>query len=219
MKLKKKLFVIVSILIVAATLYFLNGFFGNPISKAKAEKEVLTYYEKKYNKNFEIYSSQFNFLIPDYNIKMGPANDKAAVFETSRYELKMYDSYGAYLASEELESKIRNILAKHDPKLKFSLRVQEEHHLEVAGIEFDFFTPDPKTRLEKNFFVAELSWEKDGRANDETFKHMDEIATLLNKELNGTPKQLSLDIFVKDPKDEKESLQRFYLNGVVKSGK
>lgn len=213
MSLKKKIFIILSVILVVVIVYFINSFYGNPISKAKAEKEVLAYYEEKYHKDFEVYSSQYNFLIPDYNLKMRPTDDKEAVFETSRYELTMFDSYGAYLASRELESKIRIILGEQYPKLKYSLKVQEEHNIEVAGIEFDFFSPDPQTRLEKNFFLAELSWEKTETNNEKIYKLMDEVALTISTELSGTPKQLSMDIYVKDPKNDKNSLQRFYLNG------
>ncbi|WP_318503230.1 hypothetical protein [Bacillus sp. T3] len=216
---KKKIFIILSVLLVAAIVYFINAFFGNPISKAKAEKEVLAYYEEKYHKDFEVYSSQYNFLIPDYNIKMRPTDDKDAVFETSRYELTMFDAYGAYLASMELESKIRRILDEKYPNLKYSLKVQEEHNIGVAGIVFDFFSPDPQTRLEKNFFIAELSWKRTGLNNEKTFELMDEIAASISSELNGIPKQFSMDIYVKDSKNEKNSLQRHYLDGMDRGWK
>jgi hypothetical protein len=117
------------------------------------------------------------------------------------------------LASEELESKINKVLEKQYHKLKFTLQVQEEHHIEILGVKFDFFTPNPKTRLEKNYFLAELSLEDTGRSN-ETMTLLDEIASTINTELSGTPKQLSLEIYVKDPKNAENTIQRFYINGI-----
>lgn len=211
MKLKKKILIFISIPIVIAIGYFLNAFFGNPISKEIAKREVLTYFEDKYNKEFKVYSIQYNFLIPDYNIKMGPSDDK--VFETSRYELTMFDAYGAYLASEELESKIAKINVKEYPEFKFTVQAEEEHHIEVAGVEFDFFTPNPKKRLEKNYFLAKVSWVDTGLSNDETIMLMDEIAQMIDTELKGTPKQLSLEVSVKDKNGDIDIIQRFYVNG------
>ncbi|WP_147535770.1 hypothetical protein [Bacillus marasmi] len=213
MKLKKLIVLILTILILAVVVFFLNTFFGNPISKAKAKKEVLAFYEEKYNKEFEVYSARYNFLIPDYNITMGPIDDKNAVFETSRYELTMYDSYGAYLATDELQTRISKVLEKQYPNLKFKLLVQEEHHIEVAGIEFDFFSKNKETRLETNYFLVELTLDDAGLSDEEPIKVMDEMAKLINTELNGTPKQLSLDIYVGDNKDDVNSIHRSYING------
>lgn len=213
MKPKKIIFTIVSIAIIFVIGYFLNAFFGNPISKRIAEKEVLTYFEEKYNKDFKVYSSSYNFLIPDYNIKLGPSDDKEAVFETSRYELTMFDAYGAYLATEELKSKFLEILVKEFPKIKFTVQAEEQHHIEVAGVEFAFFSPNPQTRLEKNYFNANISWADTGLSRNETIRLMDEIALKVNTELKGIPKELNLEIYVKDKKGDNVIIERFYING------
>lgn len=212
MKRKKKILMIVSIPLVFLIVYSMNAMFGNPISKGIAKKEVLTYYEEKYNKEFHVYSIRYNFLIPDYNIRMAPSDDKDAIFETSRYELQMFDAYGAYLASSELESKILNIVKEY-PNLKFTIQAEEEHHIEVAGVEFDFFTSDPRKRLTKNYFMAKVSWVDTGLGNDETTKLMDEIALKVNTELKGTPMQLLMDISVKDTNGDLDINQRSYVNG------
>jgi hypothetical protein len=213
LKRKKIIFTIVSFIIIIVIGYFLNAFFGNPISKRMAEKEVLTYFEEKYNKDFRVYSSSYNFLIPDYNIKLGPSDDKEAVFDTSRYELSMYDAYGAYLASEKLTSKLQEILVKEYPEIKFKVQAEEQHHIEVVGVEFDFFAPDPQTRLDKNYFSANISWVDTGLSRNETIKLMDEMALKVNNELKGIPKELPLDISVKNKNGDKDIIQRFYGNG------
>jgi hypothetical protein len=212
LKLKKIIITILLIVIIVVIGFVLNVLFGNPISKSIAEREVLTYFEDKYNKDFKIYSSTYNFLIPDYNIKMGPSDDPETVFETSRYELTRYDSYGAYLASEELKSKLLKIIAKKDPEIKFTVQVEEEHNLEVAGVEFAFFASNPQTRLERNYFSTNISWVDTGLSNDETIMLMDEIALKIHTELIDIPKELNLDISVKD-KNGEEIFYRFYDNG------
>ncbi|MGG3466075.1 hypothetical protein ABES02_00600 [Neobacillus pocheonensis] len=213
MKLKKIIIAIILIAIIVIIGYFLNGLFGNPISKSIAEKEVLTYFEEKYNKDFQVYSSNYNFLIPDYNIKMGPSDDQEVVFETSRYELKRFDSYGAYLAQEELKSRMLEIIAKDYPEIKFTLQVEEQHDIDVAGVEFAFFASNPQIRLEKNYFSTNISWVDTGLSNDETIMLMDEIALKINNELKGIPKELALDISVKDKKSGEEIFYRFYVKG------
>lgn len=213
MKLKKKIFIIASIAIMIAIGYFLNLFFGNPISKRVAEREVITYFEDKYNKDFTVYSSSYNFLIPDYNIKMGPNDDQEAVFVTSRYELTRFDAYGAYLATKELESKMLKIIGSEYPEFKITVTAYENHNIEDTFDEFDFFNSNPKIRLEKNYFLAEVTWVDNGLSNDETIKLMDDIALKINNELKGTPKQLSWEFYVKKNNRSKVIITRYYING------
>ncbi|WP_163100106.1 hypothetical protein [Peribacillus alkalitolerans] len=215
MKVKKIIIMIISFTIVIVIAYLFKGFYGNPIDKKNAKKEVLTYFEDKYKKEFIVYSADYNFLIPDYNIRLGPKGDKDAIIETSKYELTMYDAYGAYLASKELESKMHNIIKKDYPGLKFTVVAEEEHHIEVAGVQFDFFTTDPMTRLEKNYFMATVTWKDTGLSNDETIRLMDEMALKINEGLRGTPQQLSLDILVKNKNGDNDINYRFYVNGKV----
>ena len=96
MKTKKIVLMIILILIALAIMFVSNVLFGNPISKGIAKKEVLSYFEDKYQEDFVIYSAKYNFLIPDYNITLGPVDHKEISFETSRYGLTKFDPYGAY---------------------------------------------------------------------------------------------------------------------------
>ncbi|HBI03069.1 MAG TPA: hypothetical protein DDY49_03445 [Paenibacillaceae bacterium] len=47
-------------------------FFDNPISKGKAGKETIQYYEKTYKEKFIVYSTRYNYLIPAYIVELGP---------------------------------------------------------------------------------------------------------------------------------------------------
>ena len=67
-------------------------------------------------------------------------------------------------------------LEKRYPKFKFTVQIEEQHHIEVSGVEFDFFSTDPEKRVEKNYFTAELSWIDTGLShNDQMIKQMDEV--------------------------------------------
>jgi hypothetical protein len=213
MKLKKWIFLIAGSAFIIAIGFLLNLFFGNPISKKAAEQEALSYFEDKYNKDFTVYSSSYNYLIPDYNIKMGPSEDSEAVFDTSRYQLTRFDAYGAYLASKKLESNILKIIRSEYPDLNMTVKVYEDHNTEIPSIEFDFFSTNPKVRLEKNYFMAEVTWVENAISNDEAFKLMDEISLKINNELKGTPKQLSWEFYLKQPISHKVIIERYYNNG------
>lgn len=211
MKKRNWVLLVVLLVLLVPVGYVLNGIFGNPVAKSEAEKEVLAYFEEKYQKDFTIYSARYNYLSEDYNIKMGPSDEPQVVFDTSKQGLEMHDDYGAYLASVELKKQIVAILAKTFPELSFRVKVEEEHHIEVAGVEFDWFATDPQIRLEKNYFASHIGWDHKGETEVEVIQVMDTIAKAVHEELKGVPKQLTMTMG--QEKKNQPFVERFYVNG------
>lgn len=62
--------------------------------------------------------------------------------------------------------------------------------------------------------MARISWKDSGLEHEKYLAMIEDIAKMIHTELNGIPKELQLDFYVMDKKDDqKDILYKVYING------
>jgi hypothetical protein len=180
---KKKIILSIVLLILAIPVGFIfNAFSGNPISKYKARKEVLSYYHQKYQTDFVVYRSEYNFKIPDYYFEIGPRNNREIRFNTSRYDLTYRDAYAAALAEKRMAKEITALLLPVLAPLNFTVTVEE-----IGGVwrnpafyqPTDYFDTDIELRITRNPYGFRLNWVEHGVSRDKVLNTIEQIGIRL----------------------------------------
>lgn len=169
--LKKKILVVAAIIIFMGVLFVLNMFFGNPISRKKAENEAIQFYENTYHEEFDVYQSEYNPLIPAYVFVIGPMNNKDIMFDTGFFVQGITDEYGGILASKKLSDDVGSIIEPEYHELNFDITAREEPLVSYAGETSDYFETNPDKRVLKNHYDLVISVE-DGKASQEELENM-----------------------------------------------
>jgi len=149
---KKRILGIAAVVIFIGVLFVMNMFFGNPISKMKAEKETVQFFEETYNEEFVVYHSEFNPLIPAYVFKLGPMSSKDIKFDTGLFVQGITDEYGGILASIKLSQDVGTILKIEYQELNIDIIAREEPLVSYAGESADYFETNPNERVLKNHY-------------------------------------------------------------------
>lgn len=149
---KKRILGIVAAIIFMGILFVLNMFFGNPISKMKAEKETVQFFENTYNEEFTVYHSEYNPLIPAYVFELGPTGNKDIKFDTGLFVQGITDEYGGILASIKLSEDVGSILNTEHQELNLDVIAMEEPLVSYAGETADYFETNPNERVLKNHY-------------------------------------------------------------------
>lgn len=159
---KKKILGVGAVIIFMGVLFVLNMFFGNPISKMKAEKETVLFFEETYNEEFTVYHSEYNPLIPAYVIELGPMNSKDIKFDTGLFVQGITDEYGGILAAKKLSQDVKSILMTEYQELNMEISASEEPLVSYAGESADYFETNVNERVLKNHYNLVISIE-DGK--------------------------------------------------------
>lgn len=154
---KKTFLLITLVIILSGSLLLMNIFMGNPISKMKAQRETIEYYENAYKEKFIVYNSEYNPLIPAYIFGLGPVNNKNIKFDTGLFCQEISDEYGGMLASLKISEDIGSILQKEYGYLKYEISAEEDPLASYAGESPDYFQTNPKLRVLKNHYNVVIS--------------------------------------------------------------
>lgn len=109
------------VIILYGALLLMNIFMDNPISKMKAQRETIQYYENAYKEKFTVYNSEYNLLIPAYIFELGPVSNKNVKFSTGLFCQGISDEYGGILASLKISEDIGSILQKEYGYLNYEI--------------------------------------------------------------------------------------------------
>lgn len=167
---KKKILGIAVVMIFTGILFVLNMFMGNPISKMKAEKETVQFFEKTYKEEFTVYHSEYNPLIPAYVFELGPKSKEDIKFTTGLFVQGITDEYGGILASVKLSQDVESILETEYQELNIDIIAMEEPLVSYAGEAADYFETNPDERVLKNHYSLVVLIE-DGKISQAELDH------------------------------------------------
>lgn len=150
---------IIAIAILSFISYFYVALSGNPIVKWQKKQAVLRIYEERYEENFKVVRSHYDYKRREYSYTLEPEENPQFKFNTSVYESTQRDLYAELRAEDFIRQTVDDALKNSlDPlvtSLTSSMNIYEDNNT-IDGTESDVLN-----RLRENHYVIRVSMDVD----------------------------------------------------------
>ncbi len=191
---KKRILLAVLGIIVITILSFITYFYvalsGNPIVKWQKKQVILRIYEDRYEEDFKVIRSHYDYKRGDYFYTLEPVENPQLKFNTSVYESTQRDLYAELRAEDVIRQAVEDALnGLLDPQSS-TMNIYEEHNT-LGGTETDVHK-----RLRENHYVISISRDVDlldpGAVDAATMDMGQRIDTALGAAVGGLTLRVSV---------------------------
>ncbi len=183
---------ILVIAIVSVAAYFYVSLSGNPLVMWQQKKAVLRIYEERYEEEFRVTRSHYDYKRYEYSYTLEPAENPGFIFTTSVSEARQRDLYAKLRAEDFIRKNIEEALKDNlDPDVS-SINIHEEFDA-VNTTESDVLK-----RLGQNNYVISISMDTDLLTPDALEAAAIEMGRYIDSALNIPLGSLKLRLSVYD---------------------
>lgn len=144
---------LVVLTMLAFSVKFYIGFYGNPIERFSQQRAIIRVYETRYDEDFNIVSSSYDYKRNEFSFNISSKSHSEIVFTSTLDEADRIDRYAASLCTEYLYKMVSEALGKDFDNLQYRINISEDY--QSPGL----LEHDPTTRLRQNQYVIDLSWD------------------------------------------------------------
>ncbi len=195
---KKILLIVLGVLaaiIISIVLYFYIALSGNPIEKWQERSAVVNLYEDRYNQDFKVERSSYDYKRGEFEFVLYPAEDPDITFRTSLDQTRYTDAYGEARSRRYLSNILSEALGSDFDYLDYHMNVYEEYLAE------DAFETDLEKRIGMNSYVVDFSWDVEKIDTDEIDSVFQDITNRIENALDISVGEIKIRIGVYDGTD------------------
>lgn len=156
---KKSTLVIFSVLglIGLAVLAFMISFSfelsGNPLERFRQQREILQFYESRYDEDFKVIRSSYDYKRNEFSFRIASKNHPELFFTSTLDEAETIDKYAAARCIDYLHQIMSEALGDDFADLQHRINIHEKYE-PSSKLERDL-----ETRLNQNHYVVDISWD------------------------------------------------------------
>lgn len=144
---------LLALLTLSVVLYFYIALSGNPIEGFLEQRQIIRFYEQKYNEDFNLLRSDYDYKRKEFTFSVASENQPEITFSTTLDETTRIDAYAAARCREYLYKVISDALGSDYDHLMYRVNVYEDYN-SPGSLE-----PDLTKRLSQNQYTMDFSWD------------------------------------------------------------